>query len=175
MSIKAGPSIHPSIYLAKGCRNRFPMLQQLSVSLLSFCRCILMHTHVPGSNQTAEKKMFSVEYPPIHLSSERMQTLFPVLQQLSVSLRFFCRCILMHTHVPGRNQTVGKRVFSVECTSCVPFTCLEQLSYQVLKACCGAGTVLDVAIIKRSSLPSQILAQPWFYTILVLSIHVVLE
>ena len=122
-----------------------------------------------------EKNMFSVEYPPIHLSSERMQTLFPVLQQLSVSLRFFCRCILMHTHVPGRNQTVGKRVFSVECTSCVPFTCLEQLSYQVLKACCGAGTVLDVAIIKRSSLPSQILAQPWFYTILVLSIHVVLE
>ena len=57
-------------------------------------------------------------YLSFSLSSELMQKSAPgaaatvsQLQQLSVSWRFFCRCILMHMHVPGSNQIVEKCVF----------------------------------------------------------------
>ena len=57
-------------------------------------------------------------YLSFSLSSELMQKSAPgaaatvsQLQQLSVSWRFFCRCSLMHMHVPGSNQIVEKCVF----------------------------------------------------------------
>ena len=88
-----------------------------------YCKCnnqILQHYIYPPIYLLIYLSIYlsTYTYLSFSLSSELMQKSAPgaaatvsQLQQLSVSWRFFCRCILMHMHVPGSNQIAEKSVF----------------------------------------------------------------